>query len=47
MHAIQFRAVASMRETEALASVIFFVRGKFDFFEGEIKTLAANKFKNS
>ena len=44
------RAVASMRQTEALASVIvfffFFGESKI-FFEGERKALPANKFTNS
>ena len=48
------RAVASMRQTEALASVIVFCLfflggggGSKIFFEGERKALAANKFTNS
>ena len=40
------RVVASMRQTEALASVLFFVESKI-LFEGERMTLAANKFTNS
>ena len=41
-----YRDIASMRQTVALASVIF--PGKVRFFlEGERKTPAANKFTNS